>query len=395
MRRRTIRRPHRIRREKKRRRIIYVCCLPILSVVPFSAWRWWLAFDDPLPNIHKVPFNVTHSCRLARSDMSSNEYRSSAHIPHVLAWVAGCWSWLHGDQGSKSNSTIMSTATIALDSVVYSRFVIRPNYPKWNQAFFEGLQLPIVLIDDSESRLPIKHQEVYKRAFGELSWFGRRGPCDALRRRLWGHLGVAIRKSTAIRIGLVDRESRRRIVQASQLRDGLQSLFPAYNVSLRVFTSRSTLQEQAQWFAQQDLVILAHGAAVSNVLFQRPLTAVLELFPRNFCFNMFRSLAEQCDVHHFLYYDGGSHPEEDFQTHFSERGRMRNQDIHVSLETVQQRLLAILPLVGIEKGSDRKVMFDPYDCSSQVGRELEEKRVPQHAHTAVERKDGSHFRQMD
>jgi capsular polysaccharide biosynthesis protein len=106
-------------------------------------------------------------------------------------------------------------------------------------------------------------------------------------------------------------------------------------VEVRAFDSEyelkheeDTLQNQAKWFADKDLIIMAHGAAMPNVIFVRPGTAVVELFPRYYMNNMFWDLMAQCGLYHSWYYDGNMtdrHTQQIAQTETDEQRKNRMQ----------------------------------------------------------------------
>lgn len=114
-----------------------------------------------------------------------------------------------------------------------------------------------------------------------------------------------------IRIGILNRNESRAIVNVYNLARQLKSHYKGAKVDIRAFDSEyelkheeDSLQEQARWFADKDLLILAHGAAMSNVVFMRPGTAVFEMFPRYYFNDMFWQLMSQCGIYHSWYYDG-------------------------------------------------------------------------------------------
>jgi hypothetical protein len=53
-----------------------------------------------------------------------------------------------------------------------------------------------------------------------------------------------------------------------------------------------SMKEQIQWIDSMDIVISMHGAALSHILFMRPKTCVIELFPYVFKKYIFQNLAE-------------------------------------------------------------------------------------------------------
>lgn len=140
-------------------------------------------------------------------------------------------------------------------------------------------------------------------------------------------------------IGLVERPSRRLIIDSENLAEGLSKHFPNATVSYRTVDDDMTLEDQAGWFALQDIVILAHGAGVTNVIFMRPQSQVLELFPKHYFSTTYQPLAQQCGVHHDWFYEGGANPDQDMQG-MEPRDRLflGEQNIHITLEQLTARV---------------------------------------------------------
>ena len=162
-------------------------------------------------------------------------------------------------------------------------------------------------------------------------WFQRSDTCSSFRERLWKNLEINPPKvsPTKRRIGILDRNESRAIRNIPGLIRELKVHFndKAIDIDVRTFDSeyeltseRDTLSEQARWFAAKDLIIVAHGAALSNVVFMRPGSAVLELFPRYYFNDMFWELMNQCGIRHSWYYDG------DVKKKYSQKSAQKETD---------------------------------------------------------------------
>jgi len=117
-------------------------------------------------------------------------------------------------------------------------------------------------------------------------------------------------KSHSWKIGILNRKEDRAITNADTIEQNLQQSYPSAIIDVRTFDSEyelkhqnDTLAVQAQWFATQDLILLAHGAAMTNVIFMRPKTsAIVELYPQYYFNDMFWPLQQQCGIQHQWYY---------------------------------------------------------------------------------------------
>jgi hypothetical protein len=276
--------------------------------------------------------NVTHWCYLNKAG-TGPMYKSSIHMPYAVEWFAGCWSWLEARNQTNLQS---SRPALSFDRSIYEHFLVKPSFPEWNREFFHSLNIPVLLRDEP----PMEQPTFFSKPVGKETWFGDPRSCSSLRERLWKVLNIEPLGSTStkVHIGFVERPARRLIVDSDQLAQSLQQHFPNATVSYRIIEEDIALADQASWFAQQDIVIMAHGAGATNLIFMRPDTQLLELFPSNFFTEMYQTLAQQCGIHHDWYYDGGANPKQDMQDHFIERGWRRNQNIHITLDQLKSRV---------------------------------------------------------
>eukprot|EP00934_Nitzschia_sp_Nitz4_P006773 Nitzschia sp. Nitz4//scaffold11_size288233//31301//32425//NITZ4_000734-RA/size288233-processed-gene-0.203-mRNA-1//-1//CDS//3329533954//6763//frame0 len=288
------------------------------------------------------PENITHWCYMKEANADSSA-PATGLMPHVVEWLAGCWTWLEAHNETSYNST----AAIALNQPMFQQFLVRPNSPKWNRQFFHALHFPVLLLPEP----PLEQPTFFSKSFGKDTWFGNARSCYTMRHRLWQSLGIspthAVRRldevavaspQAPMHIGIVERSNRRFIIDSEAMATELQKQFPNTTVSHRVFDDDVELADQAHWFANQQIVVMAHGSGVSNLVFMRPNTQLLELFPTNYFTEQYQSLAFQCGIHHDWYYDGGSNPQQDTQQHLSEQHWWRNQDIHITMDQLKSRV---------------------------------------------------------
>ena len=80
----------------------------------------------------------------------------------------------------------------------------------------------------------------------------------------------------------------------------IQSSSPSSNNN----DDNSVLQEQAEWFALQDVILMAHGAGVTNVIFARTDTILMQFYPYGFYYPMYEPLIEQVGCIPLFWYPG-------------------------------------------------------------------------------------------
>lgn len=243
------------------------------------------------------------------------------HFPHTLEWYADCWTWLQ-EQTQFSGGAEVKGGFI-VDAYIYKK--LQKKY--WNRAFFPAMEFPVRIYNSTatdEPPLPAEHL-IFTKTYTGTGWFQRSDSCASFRKRLWTNLDVHPKKinskNNKRRIGIINRNESRAIINIPGLVKAIQENYNDDNdnnerelqIDIRTFDSEyellkksDTLQEQAKWFARQDLIIIAHGAALSNTIFMRPGTAILELFPRYYFNDMFWDLMDQCGVYHSWYYDGNN-----------------------------------------------------------------------------------------
>ncbi len=311
-------------------------------MVPFTvatAWLFWgvqqqrrvvqlkkVQAQFPKPSIDN---NITHWCYLSREKGVGAWDASSIHMPYAIEWLTGCWAWLEGHN--------QTSAVIALDRNSYEKVLVEPHFPAWNRDFFQSLQFPVLL----EQETPLERPVFFHKAVGKEAWFGNDHSCYTFRERLWKALEIQPPRAidpSQIHIGLVEQPIQRFTIDADQLVHDLQQQLPNTTIAYRILEEGAALVDQASWFAQQDIIIVAHGAVTKNLIFMRPDTQFLELFPTNFFTEIYQTLAQQCGIHHDWYYDGGPNPQQDMNDHFDQRGWRRKENIHITLDQLKSHV---------------------------------------------------------
>jgi hypothetical protein len=174
-------------------------------------------------------------------------------------------------------------------------------------------------------------------------WFQRKEDADALRTLTVGHLTP----NSHPQIGLVQRRSLkkrgdRRIRNINDIQESILEAFPNATVETAAMDGMS-FSEQAEWWSGKDVVVAAHGASMSNVIFMRNNASVVELYPEHYYpLGMYTSLSRSAGVSHYGYYNGVADPYADYRQHcktVADRIRYRNVDLKPPPQDVLKRVI--------------------------------------------------------
>lgn len=135
-----------------------------------------------------------------------------------------------------------------------------------------------------------------------------------------------------VNIGIVNRRGTRRIEYARELMGAISEIVPAKGFTVSTIDDLGDLsvQDQAQWMHNQDLVIAPHGAQNANFMWVRECTAVLELFPLGYYVPGYTlALAEIAGAEIFTGYPG-ARPKADTSGSFTEgvKERMKHRSMN-------------------------------------------------------------------
>ena len=135
-------------------------------------------------------------------------------------------------------------------------------------------------------------------------------------------------------IGLIQRKENRCITNYPGLRDRLVATWPGVYIE-EAYMEGLSFRSQAAFFAKHDVIVAAHGAALTNAVFMRHGTIVLECFPRNYHpVDYYPGLIRQSGgIYVELHF--GKQPSEDFADHsrtFEERQFWRSKSFSIPLE---------------------------------------------------------------
>jgi len=182
--------------------------------------------------------------------------------------------------------------------------------------FLDGPQLRTAMADTRDNNKYISNllrmtgckiidstsSEIYtpKRVRGDvIQWFSKSEHAVALRDRIIGKV-LSDRTETEsngfLKVGLIQRQKYRVITNIKTLAEAIKKEYPGADVDCCFDPESSDLVEQAEWFASKDLIVGAHGGAMTNTMFIQKNTVVLQLYPPHYYPNDFyEPLIEKCE----------------------------------------------------------------------------------------------------
>ena len=105
-----------------------------------------------------------------------------------------------------------------------------------------------------------------------------------------------------LKIGLVNRGGGRKLLNPDGMLATLQNVFPQHQVTLK-YLDDATFDDKVDFYSQTDVLISPHGSQLTGIMFMRPCSAVVELFPHlYYTENYFSSLAKLSGLVHTNWY---------------------------------------------------------------------------------------------
>lgn len=163
-------------------------------------------------------------------------------------------------------------------------------------------------------------------------------------------VGLSVpRGRSFLSIVLVRRSQKRRILNLESIFENMQASFPHLNVHVVDF-ERLPLREAISLVASSEVLIGAHGAGLTNLIFMKPKSSVVEIFPPGFQRCSYKQLAHIASVSYTAIYgehDGHTPPNvcrnESIRELFS-YACVRDADFHVDFDVLLAALSRVLSL---------------------------------------------------
>jgi len=251
--------------------------------------------------------NQTHWCIIASKFLPRTTNSHFDHFPHSSEIILPCWSYF-----IKQNVTNNCGFYLAGE-----RFVL----PKWTKEVVEKMGCKVkmqtqgVPKDNIIESIPVDDVQyipnlyLLRPRFDYFHYLDHPEHATILRKRFVSDDTIANAKGNdkPLQIGIIQRPNARRIDNLIEIEKGLQRNIPNGNITITNFTF-STVEEQATWFATKDMIIAAHGAALTNSIFVTPGTIVLVMYPPGYFLQTLEPLIEQSGGIAIQWYEKGINP---------------------------------------------------------------------------------------
>lgn len=255
--------------------------------------------------------NLTFWCIIAQTSMSRTSRRFHDHFPHAMENILPCWSYFRS-VNAQHNCGFALLYGLALNQ-----------RHSWHRQLVDamGCQVKHVRSTKVDRFRPFKTPEgavfhtvnlKHKQPrYGMVRYLDSPPDAWALRRLFFTDEYIAAVKGPAtLHIGMIQRTSDRVITNFDEilalLHDRMAQRKPkvVYKIHTTTLSNMPNISQQASWFATKDVIIGAHGAAMTNAVFICPGTIVLQIYPPNYFFQSLEPLIEQAGGIALDWYNG-------------------------------------------------------------------------------------------
>ena len=260
------------------------------------------------------------------------------HFPHTMETVYLCWSWwwMHPMQ-----QKILEVPPDFEKKIRTSSF---------NFGFFEWLRQDVIFVQNLTEEMSML-KVVPRRG----RWF-HSPPYDAqaLRDSVVDYhfrgrnpSGCHVREESLVRIGILNRNKTRDIVNIVEVVEALQGLVTT-KVTVAYFEEAS-FKDQVDFFSSIDILVSPHGAQLTGIIFMPRCGAILELFPKSYWIpNFFGNMALSAGLRYSYLYLATSDKIKDMQEAQSnasfDRGKARSVHFHVPVARVLMEVSCMISL---------------------------------------------------
>ncbi len=230
------------------------------------------------------PSLKTHWCVITRTYIARNPSKHFHHFPHAAETLLPCWSYFY-EQG-------------LTDSCGIELRLGKHTLSSWNRELIEDAMGCKIMSDENPGKkgdIGFKSNLYHMRPrFEYISYLNSPEHAHALRRNIISDDDIAKVKGKGkpFQIGMIQRPESRHIDNLQEIRDAIQVALPDAQIDMTDFKF-TTMKEQAWYFASKDLIIAAHGAALTNSIFITPKTIVLQLHSSGYYYPSLEPLIEQ------------------------------------------------------------------------------------------------------
>lgn len=240
--------------------------------------------------------NDTHWCIIDLHKSSRAAKMHPQHFPHMAENLLPCWSWFR-IKNATSNCGFVFLDGVKLD------YGTPPN--PWQKQLVDIMGCSVTYLDQNvvaDRQRPLGPAErvqhsielIYKEPrLGTIRYLHHPNDAVHLRRLVVSDEWIAQQCTIGkLHVGILQRTRSRSFLQLSALVDTVQEAFPNAIVNVTTLDTPS-LVEQAQWFATKDVIFTPHGAALTNSIFLRPNSVIMQFFGPRFFWQSLDPLIEQ------------------------------------------------------------------------------------------------------
>ena len=215
---------------------------------------------------------ISHSNRWCVLDHSNTNKYFNSHIAHAAPMLFHCWSFFYEHEATDNCGIVLN------DGLRLGK--------GWVSQLVDAMQCDVLYNVDASLVTPNVAKEYNNGVptvennvvdFHNKSYFAVNGAAGALRNRIEAASGNCLSNA----IGFIQRKQNRRVTNFAAIKKQLAEKMPSA-VFDTVFFEGKSLAFQVQWMACHNIIIAAHGNALTNTAFIRPGTIVMELFPPNY-----------------------------------------------------------------------------------------------------------------
>lgn len=322
---------------------------------------------SPVDSLVSAPFNTAagkkHWCIVALKYLPKNTLKHFTHFPHASEILLPCWSYFM-EQNAVNNCGYF--------------FHYKLNLSAWSRELIEtmGCDIRISVKDSSNDILPdgkvlslpaddvqfIPNLYLLRPRHGYIRYMNDASHAHELRRKFVSDEYIQSKKGYGkpLQIGMIQRRDSRRIGNLEQIRDALQEAIPSADIVVTDFVDLKTVKEQAMWFATKNVIVAAHGAALTNSVFITQGTIVMQLFPPGYFWPSLDPLIEQSGGYAIQWYEKGKDP-------FIVSATMKREDFDKAGKAtfsppVQEVVQPILYTLDLERPTNQrlKILFGDF-----------------------------------
>jgi hypothetical protein len=274
-------------------------------------------------------------------DGNNSNPRYFPHFPHASQVLLPCWSYFSRvrEQTPNTRCGFWLDSDKLEDKIELSK--------GWVVGLVSAMNCSVT--DTHPVNLQISYRRNHNRPF---KWFQTPSDAKSLRTLTVGpltpnsHLQIGLvqrlrspssKRRKGIRRSKERKKGNRHILNLDVIRESIEQAFPDATVDIASMEHMSFVQ-QAEWWSRHDVVVAAHGASVTNLIFMRENASVIELYPDHYYpIDLYYSLSKAVGISHYGWYNGVIDPVADYEQHcrtVEDRNLYRNVDLTPPVEQV-------------------------------------------------------------